>query len=350
MVKTAVNYVMQWKTLIAIMYMAVLLACPVSPVEGSPVVKTIQLPSLKTVELQEMLQPFLKAEKITYSIIPGPQPKLVLVGEEPATIRIANLIEKLAGRQMAKDLILITASMEETSFNKGSAIGLNLSEIPISGNWKRTTSSTTYQNTSASAIQAGDTSAAAVFRLRESNDDNRLVIAGQIAASNGMTGNLTLVEEVPYVVVNAVGAATVQYLKAETIIKVKPTLLEYNEEQPEKSLIKLDINLQISMVGDQTNVTNPTITTRQAILTRILPANQQAMAVAGLTSDEDILTDLGIPILNKLPLLKHIFSQKTIVKERTASILKLAVRFVPPEGPSDTDVKTVLPAEKEKRQ
>jgi len=73
------------------------------------------------------------------------------------------------------------------------------------------------------------------------------------------------------------------------------------------------------------------------------------MAVAGLTSDEDILTDLGIPILNKLPLLKHIFSQKTIVKERTVSILKLAVRFVPPEGPSDTDVKNVLPAGKEKR-
>lgn len=320
-----------------------------SAAEGSPVVKTIQLPALKTVELQEMLQTFLKAEKVTYSILPGPQPKLVLVGEEPATIRIANLIEKLASRQVAKDLILITASMEETSFNKGSATGLNLNEIPVSGNWSRTTSSTTYQNTSTSTIQAGDSSAAAVFRLRESNDDNRLVIAGQIAASNGMTGNLTLVEEVPYVVINAVGSATVQYLKAETLIKIKPTLLEYNEERPEKSLVKLDINLQISVVGDQTTVSNPTITTRQVVLTRILPANQQAMAVAGLTSDEDILTDLGIPILNKLPLLKHIFSQKTIVKERTVSILKLAVRFVPPEGPSDTDVKNVLPAGKEKR-
>ncbi|HWR30799.1 MAG TPA: hypothetical protein VN631_13310, partial [Negativicutes bacterium] len=267
----------------------------VSPAEGSPVVKTILLPPLKTVELQEMLQPFLKAEKITYSIIQGPQPKLVLVGEEAATTRIAHLIEKLAGRQVAKDLILITASMEETSFNKGSATGLNLSEIPISGNWKRTTSSTTYQNTSTSTIQVGDSSAAAVFRLRESNDDNHLVIAGQIAASNGMTGNLTLVEEVPYVVISANGSAAVQYLKAETIIKVKPTLLEYNEEQPEKSLVKLDINLQISVVGDQTNVSNPTITTRQIVVTRILPANQQATAVAALTSDEDILTDLGIP-------------------------------------------------------
>ena len=334
---------------LCLLCLAVLLACPVSPAEGSPVVKTLLLPPLKIVELQEMLQPFIKAEKVTYSIIQGPQPKLVLVGEEAATTRIAGLIEKLASRQVAKDLILITASMEETNFTKGSATGLNLSEIPVSGNWKWTTSSTTYQNTSASTVQAGDSSAAAVFRLRESNDDNHLLIAGQIATNNGMTGHLSLVEEVPYVVINANGSGTVQYLKAETIIKVKPTLLEYNEEQPEKSLVKLDINLQISVVGDQTNVSNPTITTRQVILTRILPANQQAMAVAALTSDEDILTDLGIPVLNKLPLLKNIFSQKTIIKERTASILKLAVRFVPPEGPSDTDVKAVLPAGKEKR-
>ena len=220
-------------------------------------------------------------------------------------------------------MILITASMEETNVNQGSATGLKLNEIPITGTLTRTTSSTTYQNTSTSTIQAGDSSAAAVFRLRESNDDNRLLIApARSRTTNGMTGNLSLVEEVPYVVVSANGSATVQYLKAETIIKVKPTLLEYNEEQPEKSLVKLDINLQISVVGDQTTVSNPTITTRQVILTRILPANQQAAAVAALTSDEDITTDLGIPILNKLPLLKNIFSQKTIVKERTASRLE----------------------------
>lgn len=328
----------------------ILFSLTASPVEGSPAVKTILLPPLKMVELQELLQPFIKAEKMTYSIIQGPQPQLILVGEEAAMNRIIQLIEKLASRQVAKDLILITASMEETNVNKGSATGLKLNEIPVTGTWTRTTSSTTYQNTSTSTIQVGDSTAASVFRLRESNDDNRLLIAGQIATTNGLTGNLALVEEVPYVVINANGSATVQYLKAETVIKVKPTLLEYNEEQPDKSLIKLDINLQISVVGDQTTVSNPTITTRQVILTRILPANQTATAVAALTSDEDITTDLGIPILNKLPLLKNIFSQKTIVKERTASILKLAVRFVPPEGPSDADVKTVLPAGKEKRQ
>lgn len=317
--------------------------------EGSPAVKTILLPPLQIVELQEMLQPFLKAEKVTYSIIQGPQPKLVLVGEPPATARIAALIEQLANRRMAKDLILITASMEETNVTKGSATGLSLSELPVSGNWKRTNASTTYQNYSTSTIQAGDSSASAVFRLRESADNNRLLIAGQIATSNGLSGHLTLVEEVPYVVINANGSGTVQYLKAETIIKVKPTLLEYNEEQPEKSLVKLDINLQVSVVGDQTNVSNPTITTRQVLVTRILPANQQATAVAALTSDEDILTDLGIPVLNKLPLLKEIFSQKTLIKERTAAILKLSVRFVPPEGPTDTEVKSVLPAGKENR-
>jgi hypothetical protein len=337
-------------TLAALLFAAILLVGLISGAAASPVVKTIQLPPLKIVELQEMLQPFLKAEKITYSIIPGPQPKLILVGEEAATARIVALVENLGKRQVAKDLILITASMEETSFNKGSATGLNLSEIPISGNWKRTTSSTTYQNTSTSTLQAGDSSAAAVFRLRESDDDNRLVIAGQIAANNGMTGNLTLVEEVPYVVISANGSATVQYLKAETLVKIKPTLLEYNEEQPEKSLVKLEINLQVSVVGDQTNVSNPTITTRQVVVTRILPANQQATAVAALTSDEDILTELGIPVLNKLPLLKYVFSQKTIVKERTASILKLSVRFVPQEGPTENDVKNVLPAGKEKSQ
>ena len=62
----------------------ILFSLTASPVEGSPAVKTILLPPLKMVELQELLQPFIKAEKMTYSIIQGPQPQLILVGEEAA--------------------------------------------------------------------------------------------------------------------------------------------------------------------------------------------------------------------------------------------------------------------------
>ena len=315
---------------------------PVAVVSAGPIVKTMVLPPLKMVELQEMLQPFVKVEKITYSIIQDQQPKLVLVGEEKAVARIVSLLEKLSERQVAKDLILITASMEEVNLSKGSSTGLKINEIPVSGTWKKTTSTATYQNTTSSTLQIGDSSnPLSSFYLRSSDDNNRLLISGQMATTNGMPGNLSLVEEVPYVVINANGSGAVQFLKAETIIKVKPTLLEYNEEHPENSSVKLEVNLQISVVGSQVNDANPTITTRQVLLTRILPANQQAVAIAALTSDEDLITDIGIPVLNRLPLLKNLFSQKTTIKERTASILRLAVRFVPQEGPLEGEVKSM---------
>ena len=318
------------------------------------VVRTVLFPAAQMMEIQEILPPFIKAEKLTCSIIYGQQPKLVIIGEPQAVNRLVGLIADLSTRSVTKELIYITASMEDVGVSSGGATGVNVENIPVTGNWVRTNVNNTLAPQTRWSVQAGKTgSALATLKLRTSKDDNRLLIAGQIATTNGMPGNLVHIEEVPYAVVNANGSAQIQYCKAETIIKVKPTLLSYDTEQPEKSLVKLDLDLQISVMSDQVNLfstVNPIITTRHLTVTRILQADNMAAAVAAITHDENLTVEQGIPVLNKLPLLKYLFSQKTTVKERTVSVLKLAVRFVPPENITDDDVKSVRSVAGEEKQ
>ena len=332
-------------------------ANPTAPPVANPTVRTVLLPAAQMLEIQELLPSFVKAEKLTCSIIYGQQPKMIIIGDASAVNRLSDLIAYLGTRPVTKDLIYITASMEDVVASSGGATGVNINDIPIAATWTRTNVNTaankTFSPESRWSLQAGKTSETlATLKLRTSKDDNRLLIAGQIVTTNGMVGNLIHAEEVPYTVVNANGSSQILYSKAETIIRIKPTLLDYNATQPEKSLIKLDINLQISVIGDQSNLysdVNPVITTRHLAVTRILPADNIAAAVAAVTHDEDLLVEQGVPFLNKLPLLKYLFSQKTTIKERSVSVLKLAVRFVPQEKLTDDDVKAVLSATKEEK-
>ncbi|HWR38880.1 MAG TPA: hypothetical protein VN611_05235 [Patescibacteria group bacterium] len=311
-----------------------------------PTVLTVPLPAEQIMEIQEFLPVFIKAEKLTCSIIYGQQPKMVIIGDAAAVHRLAALITDLAKHPVTRDLIYITASMEDVTVSGGSATGMNIQDIPVTANWTRTNANTTFTPATSWSLQAGQSqNVFSSLMLRTSRDDSRLLIAGQIATTNGMPGSLTHVEEVPYAVVNANGSSQIQYCRAETVIQIKPTLLEYNTAEPAKSLIKLDIHLQISVIGDQSNLystVNPIITTRSLTVTRILQADNTANAVAAIVHDENLSTEQGIPLLNKLPLLKYLFSQKTTVKERSLSLLKLAVRFIPPENLTDDNVKSLL--------
>jgi type II secretory pathway component GspD/PulD (secretin) len=296
----------------------------------------IQTVDVQKPQLQQMLQlvtAFAAKEGITWSLYNGNTPQIVLCGNRLVIERLLALMGEMSLEAVHGDLIYITASMEEATVSNDSAIGVNISNIPVGGTLSYGNSSSNQTPALSWEAQAGnmwgDPLATAKFRSGDNTD--KLLLAGQVVTTNGMMGTLKNVEQVPYATVNANGSAQVNFFDADTIINITPTIVEYNHEHPEQSKIRLDVEMQLSIISSEASLvytTTPEVNTRAVKTSRVLSADGSENIVATITRDNNVKVNQGLPVLGSIPGLKYLFSQEAIVKTRVVSWLKLAVRFV----------------------
>jgi len=268
----------------------------------------------------------------------GQVPILILTGKQGEVKEKLDFIRHLLPDGKQKHLVVISAALRELTEEDALSIGLNLSPDLLG--------LTTTGTTAAMAVATGDGKPdysallqlnldqplSNFVQLNEVMNRGKVLVSSDVYTPNGTKAQISNLQQVPIFSTDNNGNVMTQYQQLETSITVIPTTLNYREDKPEESEIRIDATVKASIITSEHTfkaTTAPEYTTKNYTTTRVLKANNQTYLVGSYVTDQNYKTNVGLPILSQIPLLKYLFSMEENRKQRTAAILTLAVRLVP---------------------
>jgi type II secretory pathway component GspD/PulD (secretin) len=262
---------------------------------------------------------------------PGLTPYMVLSGNPPDLLQALALLQKLLPNQTPAHLIVIAASLRELKQSTSHDIGLN--PIPtITGratvDWSKSTDILSTR-TDTKHLEA---SASNILSLNEGLNNSKVLVSSEVYTPDGIKAQISNVKSVPIFSTDNQGNVQTQFQNLETSISVVPTVIEYNENKPEESTIRVDVDIKVSILSGSSafkGVSAPEYSVKTMTTTRMLPADNHSYIIGTFVTDNDIKSTSGVPILGKIPLLKYLFSQEHTEKQRNTAVLTLAVRLLP---------------------
>ena len=235
--------------------------------------------------------------------------------------------------------IFIEASILEVTLNKDLNYGVDWSKIASHGDL--TVSNFTDKNTSFGTIApgfsvsyVGNDISAAVTAI-SSQSKVKIVSAPKITTIENSPATLEVGDQVPIVTqsaqaTNTSGAPvinTVDYRSTGVMLKVTPRITSDNR-------ILLDVSQEVSSVAKTvtSGIDSPTINQRKMDSSLIVPEGT-VVALGGLISSSDALSDNGIPGLKNIPLVGGLFKGQTHSNDRTELIVLLQAHIL--RNPAD---------------
>ena len=261
-------------------------------------------------------------------------PMLILIGSDPAAVQNAKKrILFVLGKQnsVPKMLVEISASLKEFTENEAENLGLPL--IPTSlTNIGGTATYTPGQTPPVSGNMTATISYPDIS-LYNNSDVGKVLVGSNVVTGNGMLCNISSTDNTP-ILISQGGSITTNNQVIQTTVQVTPTIIAYNPNSLVESLVKLDVNVQLSVPTGTVSMEGTTATafTQKSLTTiRVLPANGMPVMAGSFISDVDQSSRQYIPILGNIPLLGYFFSYNAINRQRQISILMLSVRLIPAE-------------------
>ena len=261
-------------------------------------------------------------------------PMLILIGSDPGAVQNAKKrILFVLGKQnsVPKMLVEISASLKEFTENEAENLGLPL--IPTSlTNIGGTVTYTPGQTPPVSGSMSATISYPDIS-LYNNSDVGKVLVGSNVVTGNGMLCNISSTDNTP-ILISQGGSITTNNQVIQTTVQVTPTIIFYNPTSLVESLVKLDVNVQLSVPTGTVSMEGTTATafTQKSLTTiRVLPANGMPVLAGSFISDVDQSSRQYIPILGNIPLLGYFFSYNAINRQRQISILMLSVRLIPEE-------------------
>jgi hypothetical protein len=168
--------------------------------------------------------------------------------------------------------------------------------------------------------------------LTKAMSKGKVIVGSEINIVNGTTAELKNDDSMP-VPLTSNGVVTFNTQVISSDVKITPTIVKFNAERPEESLVRLDVVVQLSVPTDTVTFSGGSSAlqyTVQTLTSTIYTKANNERIIGGLfASDAWIKSTSGIPILMNVPVLKYLFSSETVSLQHSASILTLAVRILP---------------------
>ena len=167
--------------------------------------------------------------------------------------------------------------------------------------------------------------------LTKTMSKGKVIVGSEISILNGSTAELKNDDSIPV----PLGTGTKATFNTQVIssdIKITPTIVHYNAEKPEESIVHLDVVIQLSIPTATVSFGSSSAleyTTQTLTSTHYVKANNERIIGGLFASDTWTKSRSGIPILMNIPIIKNLFSTDTVSLQHLASILTIAVRILP---------------------
>ena len=279
----------------------------------------------------------------------GTKPKILLGNQSEERLRYAvQKLKTIMSRMGEPHRLVVAAYLREISISNDDAVGLSLFSNGIQGGLtspNTTTVTTTSQPgspTTTTRTNTGYTLGLANLPLNvagsltKSMSKGKVIVGSEITIVNGSTAELKNDDSMPVPLSGANNQVTFNTQTISSDVKITPTIMKFNAEKPEESIVRLDVVIQLSVPTDTVVFSNGgttssalEYTTQTLTSTHYVKANNEKIIGGLFASDTWTDSRSGIPILMNIPVLKYLFSTKTRSLQHMASILTIAVRILP---------------------
>lgn len=275
----------------------------------------------------------------------GTNPKILLSGSQGEE-RLRYAVQKLKtimSRMGAPHRLVVAAYLREISVSNDDTVGLSWFSNGIQGGLT-TPSTTTVINSTVSGtpssnvisgptFELGNTPVGVVANLTKAMSKGKVIVGSEITIVNGATAELKNDDSMPVPLTGGNGQVTFNTQTISSDVKITPTIVKYNAEKPEESIVRLDVVILLSVPTDTVVFSGGSsaleYTTQTLTSTHYVKANNEKIIGGLYASDTWTNSRSGIPILMSIPVLKYLFSTKTLSVQHMASILTIAVRILP---------------------
>lgn len=172
--------------------------------------------------------------------------------------------------------------------------------------------------------------------LTKAMSKGKVIVGSEINIVNGNTAEIKNDDSMPVPLETSTGVVTFNTQVISSDVKITPTIVKFNAEKPEESIVRLDVVVQLSVPTDTVTFSGGSsalqYTVQTLTSTLYAKANNERIIGGLFASDTWIKSNSGIPFLMNVPVLKYLFSSQTVSLQHSASILTLAVRIMPAKG------------------
>ncbi len=191
-------------------------------------------------------------------------------------------------------------------------------------------------------LSLGHADVDATITAAESRGDVKILSRPVLLASNNTEARLLVGSQRPFVQVSRslptetpTRDQVVQYRDVGTRLTVRPTI---NQDGYVSLLIQQEVNQATSEVAFDA----PVISTREAA-TQVLVKDGQTIVIGGLKDEQRDITQGGVPILSRIPLIGGLFGSSTRQKTQTELYLFLTPRILKTDADADSVTAPRLP-------
>ncbi len=134
---------------------------------------------------------------------------------------------------------------------------------------------------------------------------------------------INMTDQIPYteaIFGQGVTTATTSFRDVGIRLTVTPTILD-------STTVQIQVNVEFSTAPTLTAEGVPVISTRNATAT-VMVKDGEIFVMAGLIREEETLTETGIPILSKIPIIKYLFTSTVKRKEKRELLIFVEPKII----------------------
>lgn len=278
--------------------------------------------------------------KMTLYSAVGTKPKILLTGQGDEALRYAvQKLKTVMSRMGQPHRLVVSAYLREITVENDDTVGMSWFSNGFQGgitavntSTVTTTGGVTTKSDTGYTLGLANMPANIVGNLTRTISRGKVIVGSEITIVNGATAELKNDDSIPV----PLGSGSQVTFNTQTIssdVKITPTIVKFNEEKPEESVVRLDVVIQLSVPTNTVTFSNnaqaSAYTTQTLTATHYVRANNDKIIGGLFASDTMTKSRSGIPILMNIPLLKNIFSTNSRTLQHMASILTIGVRILP---------------------
>ena len=278
--------------------------------------------------------------KMTLYTAIGTKPKILLTGQGDEALRYAvQKLKTIMSRMGQPHRLVVSAYLREITVENDDTVGMSWFSNGFQGgitavntSTVTTTGGVTTKSDTGYTLGLANMPANIVGNLTRTISRGKVIVGSEITIVNGATAELKNDDSIPV----PLGSGSQVTFNTQTIssdVKITPTIVKFNEEKPEESVVRLDVVIQLSVPTNTVTFSNnaqaTAYTTQTLTATHYVRANNDKIIGGLFASDTMTKSRSGIPILMNIPLLKNIFSTNSRTLQHMASILTIGVRILP---------------------
>ncbi|MBP2627902.1 MAG: type and secretion system protein [Firmicutes bacterium] len=169
-------------------------------------------------------------------------------------------------------------------------------------------------------------------QLTSSLSKSRVIMGSNLYTPNGMQGQILSQTIVPLQTTDSNGNASLTSQTISSDVKITPTIVKYNAERPNESIVRLDVYMQMGLITGTVQVGQSSakeFSTKTLNTTGYVKSDHNVYVVGVFAGDTETQSVSGIPILMNIPILKYLFSQETKQMTHKVGVLTVSVRILP---------------------